>query len=161
MKCGKWMAVSGGLTLVAVVGVTSLHADGRRGAPRPEEVTLIGQLVDLQTYMTEKCSGEDFARCTRDNIRAGVPAALVSDDGLIVIGTSDKGPARLLLPLAYQEVEMNGMLYDKDGLLYIDMASVKVYKEEGEEEQPVEGREGGVRPIPQPHPQPEPQPEQP
>jgi len=131
---------------------TALVAAGRpRNAPKPEDVTLIGLVVDLQTYMSEKCANDDFVKCTRDNIRGGVPAALETDDGLVMIGMGDKGPARLLVPLAYQNAEVTGKLYDREGVLYLDMTAAKVYKEESEEEAPAE----------EPHPEGAPQPPEP
>jgi len=124
------------LMVIAVVMTTALVAVGRpRNQPKPEDVTLIGLVVDLQTYMTEKCANEDFVKCTRDNIRGGVPTALETDDGLVMIGMGDKGPARLLVPLAYQNAEVTGKLYDREGVLYLDMTAAKVYKEESEEEE--------------------------
>jgi hypothetical protein len=136
--------------LGAAIIVSTLHAGPRRAAPpKPQDVTLIGQLVDLQTYMTEKCAGDDLVKCTRDNIRAGVPAAIVTEeDGVVIIGMGDKGPSRLLIPLAYQAVEIQGKLYDKDGVLYIDMTSAKVFKEDGEEAPPGHevGEEGSHEP---------------
>lgn len=120
---------------VAVLFATTLIALGRpRKNNKPEDVTLVGLVVDLQTYMTEKCANDDYPKCTRDNIRGGVPAALETEDGLIVVGMGDKGPARLLVPLAYQNAEVTGKLYDRDGFLYLDMTAAKVYKEEAEED---------------------------
>ena len=137
---------------VAVISTSAMLAIGRPKSPKPEDVTLLGLVVDLQTYMTEKCANDDFAKCTRDNIRGGVPAVLETEDGLIILGMGDKGPARLLVPLAYQNAEITGKLYDRDGLLYLDMTAAKVYKEESEEEpqeQPPQAPEGGA-PVPEP-----------
>jgi hypothetical protein len=139
------------VALIAVVCASTLLAGGRPKTPKPEDVTLVGLVVDLQTYMTEKCANDDFAKCTRDNIRGGVPAALETEDGLIIVGMGDKGPARLLVPLAYQNAEVTGKLYDRDGFLYLDMSAAKVYKEESEEEPHGEEQpqpEGGTPPEP-------------
>lgn len=136
---------------LALVGVSTLIALARPRAPKPEDVTLIGLVVDLQSYITEKCPNDDYAKCTRDNIRGGVPAALETEDGLIIVGMGDKGPARLLVPLAYQMAEVTGKLYDREGLLYLDMTAAKVYKEESDEEaleQPQPPEEGGTIPEP-------------
>ena len=138
------------MLIVAAVFAVTLVAVGRpRNQPKPEEVTLVGLVVDLQTYMTEKCPNDDFAKCTRDNVRGGAPAALETEDGLVIIGMGDKGPARLLVPLAYQNAEVTGTLYDRDGLLYLDMKAAKVYKEESEEEE----EHAPERPVPEGQPQ--------
>ncbi len=151
MKSLKFVGIVAGIGLGLVFLVSSLKAGPRRGGPpRPEEVTLIGQLVDLQTYMTEKCPSDDFTKCTRDNIRSGVPAAVVTDeDGVIVIGMGDKGPARALIPLAFQDIEIKGKLYDRDGVLYLDMESARVYREDGENPQPP-GQDGADAETPEP-----------
>ncbi len=138
--------------LIAAVFASTLLAGGRPKSPKPKEETIVGLVVDLQTYMTEKCPNDDFAKCTRDNIRGGVPAALETEDGLIMIGMGDKGPARLLVPLAYQNAEVTGMLYEREGFLYLDMTAAKVYKEDAEEdahEQPQQPPEGGGT-VPEP-----------
>jgi hypothetical protein len=147
MKLRKVIGMTAGVGLGAAIIVSTLHAGPRRAAPpKPQDVTLIGQLVDLQTYMTEKCAGDDFVKCTREAVRAGVPSAVVTEeDGVVIIGMGDKGPARLLIPLAYQTVEIQGKLYDKDGVLYVDMTSAKIFKEEGEEA-PQGGEEGSHEP---------------
>ena len=138
----------------AVLFASTLLAGGRPKSPKPTDETIVGLVVDLQTYMTEKCPNDDFAKCTRDNIRGGVPAALETEDGLIMIGMGDKGPARLLVPLAYQNAEVTGKLYDRDGFLYLDMTAAKAYQEEAEEEAHEQPRapapviEGGTVPEP-------------
>jgi hypothetical protein len=147
----KFMIV--GALSVGVISASTLLAIGKPKSPKPQDVTLVGLVVDLQTYVTEKCPNDDLAKCTRDNIRGGVPAALETDDGIVIIGMGDKGPARLLVPLAYQNAEVTGKLYDRDGLLYLDMTAAKIYKEEAEEEEPHEQQpqqpEGGA-PVPEP-----------
>lgn len=118
------------LSVVAIAAVitagslVSAFARPRRPA-RPEEVIIIGRIVDLQSYFSGEYASDDPTRETRDNIRAGVPAGLEIDDGVVVIGMGKQNPARKLLPLAYQEVELTGKLYEVDGLLYVDMQDVK------------------------------------
>ncbi len=149
MKFTRSQLILGSAMCVAALYASTLIAGGRpKKHNKPEDVTLVGLVVDLQTYMTEKCANDDFAKCTRDNIRGGVPAAIETDDGLIMVGMGDKGPARLLVPLAYQNAEVTGKLYDRDGFLYLDMTAAKVYKEESDEE-------------PQAHEQPQQPPQQP
>jgi len=142
MKSGKVLGIAIGVVLGTTILVSTLVAGPKHApAPKPEDAKIVGQLVDLQTYMTEKCNGNDLAKCsdaeltkcTLNGIRAGVPVAVLSDeDGVVIIGSGDKGPARLLLPLAYKTVEVQGKLYDKDGVLYLDMTAAKVFKEGGE-----------------------------
>ena len=119
-----------------IVGGSSLLAGGEKNKPvKPKDVTLIGKVVDLQSFMTDKFSNEDPVRATQDCIRQGVPAALETEDGVIVIGMGERGPSAKLIPLAYKNVEVKGKLYEKDGLQYIDMASAELVKEHEEAEE--------------------------
>jgi hypothetical protein len=121
--------------VVGVVLVSMLCAAGDREKNiAPRDVTLTGKIVDVHSFMTEKYESTDKARCTRDCIRAGVPAALDTEDGLILIGEGAKGTARTLMPLAFQTVELKGRLYEKHGLRYIDMTSAKAATPEPEPE---------------------------
>ena len=119
-----------------IAGASSLRAGGERSKPvKPEDVTLIGKVVDLQSFMTGKFTGTDPVRATQDCIRQGVPAALETEEGLIVIGMGERGPSRTLIPLAFKKVEVKGKLYEKDGLQYIDMATATLVKEKEEAEE--------------------------
>ena len=84
-----------------------------------------------------------------------VPAALETEEGLIVIGMGERGPSRTLIPLAFKKVEVKGKLYEKDGLQYLDMASateVKEKEEEAEEGEADEEHEGEEEPVEEPEP---------
>lgn len=123
-------------TIAAVIAwASSLRAGGERKRPvKPEDVTLVGKIVDLQSFMTGIFTGADAVRAAQDCIRQGVPAALETEEGLIVLGMGERGPGRTLIPLALKKVEVKGKLYDKDGLQYLDMASATLVKEKGEAE---------------------------
>lgn len=113
-------------SVVGVMFVSVLCIAGDRDKnPAPRDVTLTGRIVDLQSFMNGKFASADKARCTRECIRAGVPAAIETDDGLIVIGEGTKGAARTLAPFAYENAELKGKLYERHGLRYIDITSAK------------------------------------
>lgn len=128
------------ITAVAgVVLVSVLCAAGDRDKnPPPRDVTLTGTVVDLHSFMTERYESSDKAKCTRDCIRAGVPAALETQEGLVVIGEGTKGAARTIMELAFQTAELKGKLYEKHGLRYIDITSAKAAKPKPEPEPDVE-----------------------
>lgn len=126
---------------VLVMGVVSTAAFSLRAAPKRdrqskgEEVTLTGRLVDLQSFMTGRHSGGDPKKSAQQAIRSGVPTAIETDDGVVVIGMGERGPARLLSPLALQHVELKGRLYEKDGLTYLDLITAKAAKGEHDEQE--------------------------
>jgi hypothetical protein len=119
-----WTA--GFATIVALASVGALLAQERTPAAKPaaKEVTLTGTIVDLHCYMTDDYSG-DKAKCAADCIKAGVPAALATADGLVLLGQGYAGAAKVCAPLAMQAVEVHGRLIEKNGVKYLDVISVK------------------------------------
>ena len=105
------------------------------GERPPREVTMTGRVVSVHAFMTGQFASPDQAKSTADNIRAGVPAALDTPTGLILLGQGTTGVGRTLIPLAFQEVEVHGKLYEKGGLKYIDIASVEAVAADDEEEE--------------------------
>ncbi len=115
--------------VVGVMFVSALCAAGDRDKGlSPRDVTLTGKIVDLQSFMSGKFTSSDKVKCTRECIRAGVPIAIETEMGLIVVGEGTKGSARTLAPFAFQYAELKGKLYDKHGLRYIDITSAKAVK---------------------------------
>jgi len=91
----------------------------------PKESTLTGRVVDIHCFMTGQFPSEDKAKCTADCIKAGVPAALETPTGLILLGQGTGGAAKSLVPLAYQQVEVKGQLFEKAGVKYLDITSIQ------------------------------------
>ena len=122
-------------TLVLALNVLDVNAQTGGTTPRPaatpttqaapREVTITGKVVDLQGFMTGQFPSADHAKCTADCIKNGVPAGLETSGGLIVLGQGANGPSKALLPLAFQQVEVKGKLYEKGGTKYLDIASVR------------------------------------
>lgn len=133
MRTRRDVVVAFAVVLAGAWLATALYAGPDRSS-RPREVTLTGKIVDLQGYMTEKYASADHAKCTTDCIRAGVPAALETEDGLVIIGEGVTGPARSLAELALRNVELKGKLYERHGIQYIDIKSTKSVKVEEEPE---------------------------
>ena len=96
-----------------------------KAAMEPKTTTLTGRIVDLRCYMTNEYPSADHAKCTTDSIKAGVPAALETSTGLVMLGQGMKGIGDKLVPLAWQHVEVKGKLYEHHGLKYIDFTSVE------------------------------------
>lgn len=92
--------------------------------PTSRNVTLTGRLVDLHSFMTDTYPNPDRAKTTADLLKAGVPAALDTVAGLILLGTGTRGSADRLVPLAYQEVEIKGRLHYRRGARYLDVTSI-------------------------------------
>lgn len=146
MTFNRWTMAVAGSVLVAVLAIAwnpiAVSASANRAQeptkptapPRPErgkkdaqgkEMTFVGKLVDLQSHMTGQPSSGDAAKTVGDAIRAGVPAAIDTPAGLIVIGQGTSGPSKTLLPLVGTRIQVTGKLYEKGGLKYIDISSAR------------------------------------
>lgn len=131
MKLTRRTITIGSVALAGLLVTTAVVASGRFDfSPVPKDVTLKGKLVDLQSYMTGEFTSADEEKCTRDCIRNGVPPALDTEDGLVVLGKGTKGPKQTIMAYAFKEVEVEGKLYEKSGLKYLDIESVKGATEE-------------------------------
>ena len=122
-----------GMVGVALIVLFCAAGDDQKNES-PRDVTLMGKVVDLHSVMMGKFESSDKVKCTRDCIRAGVPAALETENGLILIGEGTKGAAKTLAPLAFQDVELKGKLYERYGIRYIDITSAKAARTEREPE---------------------------
>ena len=132
MKYQRTVAIAVAAVAAATILASALYAGDKQDRQdkkrAPREVTLTGKVVDLHCYMTERFPSADAVKSTRECLRVGVPAALETDDGLIIIGKGPKGPAQDIAPLALQNVELKGKLYERHGLRYIDVVSAKAAK---------------------------------
>jgi hypothetical protein len=136
--------------LVLALGLSTLLAQVQQPKPmgqsdtQGKEVTLTGKVVDLHCFMTGSQPTKDVVKCTRECLRDGVPAALEVDGGLVLLGKGLRGIGRELTRHAQDTVEIKGKLYEKHGLKYVDVASVKEAKKSNLEEEEEEdwGDEG-------------------
>lgn len=114
---------------LAAAAAMQSHASGRYGEdtppPKPaREVTIEGRIVDLHCFMTGHAPSSDLAKCTTDCLRAGVPAGLETETGLVMLGHGMEGATKMALPLAYQYVEVTGKMFERGGSRYIDISKV-------------------------------------
>ncbi len=121
--------------VVATMAITSLGVAALDKGPdqgkgiEGRDAAIEGRVIDLHSFMTGKFSSDDRAKAVQLCIRAGVPVALETPQGLVLLSQADKGAARLFTPLAFQQVEVKGKLYEHHGLRYIDAASARLVKE--------------------------------
>jgi hypothetical protein len=86
---------------------------------------MTGRVVDLHCYMTGQYESTDHAKCTAECIRNGVPAGLETEKELFLLGQGTKSAAKTLEPLAFQQAEIRGKVYEKNGVKYLDVISAK------------------------------------
>lgn len=154
---GAWMATAQGQSQPArtpVKPVPKTPAKPPQAKPTParaptqpdrpaREITLTGRVVTVQSYMSTSGSG-DATKATTDSLRSGGAAALESPMGLVILGQGNTGAMKLLLPMANQQVEAHGKLFEKGGVKFLDIDTIGVVEEDEDEpaDEP-EGEEGG------------------
>ena len=174
MRITRRFATACTVMLATSFGISSLFAQDRPRskanppAPRsaqPQEVALSGTVVDLQSYMTGEPRAKNPEAFSRNCIRRGVPAALETESGLIILGFA-KGNASMLAQHAMKSAEVRGTLHIKQGVKYLEVASIKKLKslenepvqeeglEEMEEDEPEDEPEEDPEPEPEPAPDP-------
>lgn len=140
MSARRWGLAGSLAGLACVIVYSTLGASAAQQEtekPQPgKEVTLAGRIVDMNCYMTGSMPSSDPVKCTRDCIEAGVPAALETRDGLIVLGEGTRSAAKTLAPLAHKEVQVKGRLFEKAGARYLDIVKVTAEPEKAEPPRP-------------------------
>ena len=63
----------------------------------------------------------------------------VTPTGLVVLGQGTAGAGKTLIPLAFQDVEVQGKLYEKGGVKYLDITSAEAVEKDDGDDDPDEG----------------------
>lgn len=98
-----------------------LHAAG-------EKVSVTGEVIDSACYIKAGAKGADHAKCAAACAKNGIPLALLTDDGKVVMIASSKDAESgnsLLMDHVAKKVTVEGSWYEKGGakVLYIDKVS--------------------------------------
>ena len=139
------------ITIVAclVCASTLIARGGPDRSPKPKDVTMAGMITDLHSYATGESQP---TRAVQRLIRGGMPAVLETDKGPILLGSVSKQYRKELLKLVHEDVEVEGKLYEKRGLRYLDIIAMGLadsgdYEYEDEEVE-VRETEKPVEPAP-------------
>ncbi|HXF94982.1 MAG TPA: hypothetical protein VNI61_02650 [Gemmatimonadales bacterium] len=114
-------------TAVAVMFALPLQAQGQPQAGDAKEVTITGQVVDLNCYTLMGAKGEGHKECAGKCASAGVPLGILGDDGTLYLPLgSGMGNAQnpKFAPYAEQKVKVTGVHRTKNGLHTIEVKSV-------------------------------------
>lgn len=92
-----------------------------------DEMTITGQVVDLNCNTTNGASGEGHKACAQACAKAGVPLGVLSSDGTIYLPVSSKpgDPQNSkLIPFAESKVKVTGMHRMVSGLHTIEIKTI-------------------------------------
>ena len=134
MKASVPVVATVGILAVALFGSVRGALNDRRGDQSPRDVTMSGRVVDLQSFMSGKFTSADKVRSSRRCLQAGGPAALVTEEGLVILGAGEKGAVKTIAPLAMRTVTLTGTLYERHGVRYLDIKSVSEIDQDGDAE---------------------------
>ncbi len=110
-------------SVISVCGTLGL-ADETKSDPQGEEVAVAGKIVDLQCSLSGQYPSADKQECAKDCIASGVPAALDTAEGLIILGTRNRELQREIAQHAHKDVEVKGTMFRRGELKYLDITSV-------------------------------------
>jgi hypothetical protein len=117
------LASSAVLALVAL----PLAAQESKPAKMGKEVTLTGQVIDLNCYTAKGAMGDGHRMCAQACAKAGVGLALLGSDGTIYVPISSK-PAdpqnSRLVDFAENKVTVTGVHRSQKGLNTIEIKTI-------------------------------------
>ena len=105
------------LVLALVVPVRGHDAKGK-------EVTLKGEIVDLQCYMADPdLKGEDHVGCAKMCVKLGLPVGFLAEDGqlYLLMGPGHVSMKEKALELVGQQTTITGILIEQKGLKAVQL----------------------------------------
>jgi len=118
------IAVLGLLAMVALASV----AVSKEAAKASKPVTLKGEVVDTGCYLGRGAHGEKHKECALKCASNGMPIALLTDKGKLVLLTpnhDNADPFNKAKELAGAMVEVSGTMLERGGLTALDLTSIK------------------------------------
>ncbi len=121
-------------------------------ARKPSERVVTGEVVDLSCYLMLGARGEAHRGCAEACLAHGGSAAILTDDGQIILPLYDpKAAVRVdLAPYVAQRVQARGTAYSKGGITGIALTGVTLVPEEKAKPSPEPRKEGPLEPSPKP-----------
>jgi hypothetical protein len=119
------------IVVAALVGMLyALGLAAEDAAAKKETVSIKGEVVDLRCYAGRGQKGTEHAACAAACIKRGVPAALLTENGeLIILVSGGGGSADGLAALADGKVGVpvtaRGQLTDKHGTKMLVVESIE------------------------------------
>lgn len=93
-----------------------------------EKVTLQGEVLDSACYIAHGEKGKGHEKCAKMCLRKGAPAALLTDDGkvlLLIAKHGEEGLYKEMEKLAAQRIEVTGEKFEKGGMVAVELDTIK------------------------------------
>ena len=126
----KRLVASLGVSAVVALAAPATATAQMMDKPEGKEMTISGTVIDLSCKFAFNLTGEDHRMCAQVWADAGVPLAILGDDGKLYMPVSTGMPGgsenARLKPHAEHKVKVTGMVYEAGGALAIQIASVSM-----------------------------------
>ena len=101
----------------------------------PAEVTVVGEVIDSQCYISMGAKGDDHRQCAIDCAKGGIALAILEEKtgNVYFVGNAKeqmKGANDMLVEHASHKVSVSGKVYEKGGARMILIKSVEMAKAE-------------------------------
>jgi len=93
-----------------------------------QEVTLVGEVIDLFCYMKHPADGQgpEHAKCAQTCIRKGLPIGFLADGEVyLIIGKDHESAKDLVVDFAGMQSRLTGTLIEHDGVKAIEIAKIE------------------------------------
>lgn len=89
--------------------------------------TITGEVMDSFCYATRDAKGKEHGQCASSCIKAGIPVAVLTDDGVMYWPLrQDHKPANPLFEkFGGEKVKVTGTVYEKNNTKFIVVSSVE------------------------------------
>lgn len=94
------------------------------------EQSITGEVMDIFCYATRDARGKEHSQCASSCIKANVPVAVLTDEGVMYFPLrADHKPANPLFEnLGGEKVKVSGTVYEKNSTKFIVVNSVEKLK---------------------------------
>ncbi|MBI4719880.1 MAG: hypothetical protein HY770_01335 [Chitinivibrionia bacterium] len=105
------------------------HKHGAMNNKTNQEVTLVGEVIDLYCYMKHPADGQGpgHAKCAQTCIRKGLPIGFLSNGEIyLIIGKAEHESAKdLVVDFAGMQSRLTGTLINHDGVKAIEITKIE------------------------------------
>lgn len=106
--------------LICMMGISLMLAlTTNQAQAQDKSLTIQGEIVDMNCYMTKGAKGADHASCAKSCLKGGSAMGLLTDDGTLVLlaKNSKKGEVyEALKEKAGETIKVSGALAERNGV---------------------------------------------
>ena len=126
----KRLVASMGVGAVVALALPTTATAQMTDRPEGKEMTISGTVIDLSCRFAFNVTGAEHRMCGQVCADAGVPLAILGDDGTLYLPVSSGMPGSSqntqLKPHAEHKVTVKGMVFEAGGAMAIQIASISM-----------------------------------